>query len=105
MAMQAPIGAFDEEDRAEIEILEHPHPSHRILSMHGSGDIIFCKQCGYWSARVKLRLLAQPCRGLKEGNKSNLLLLECGVMPAPDARVPPHLKFKHQRRGRRKSRW
>ena len=105
MSRQAPGGAFDEHENEVSEILEHPHPSHRIQSMHGGGDIIFCKNCSYWSARTKLRLLSEPCRGLKDGNKSKLRLLECGVQPGPDARVPPHLKIKHQRKGRRRSRW
>ena len=43
MSRQAPGGAFDEHEKDDLEIFELPHPSHRIQSMHGGGDIIFCK--------------------------------------------------------------
>ena len=106
MAMQAPPSAFDEQDLEESIIAEHPHQSHRINALHGNNQIIFCKQCGHWSASSRLKLLAKPCSGLKGSNRSDLRLLECGVMPARYAKIPTHLKKVHATRGRRrKSRW
>jgi len=107
LAWQAPIGAFDENERGEVSPLMSPHASHRILALQGGGNTIYCKQCGYWSSRVKLRHLANPCVGLQTGNRSTLRLLECGIMPAPKANIPANLKLRHgcSHRRRRKSRW
>ena len=106
MAMQAPPSDFNDQDFEVSIIAEHPHQSHRIIALHGRSQIIFCKNCSHWSASSRLKLLAKPCSGLKGGNRSNLRLLECGVMPAKKATIPMHLKKVHARRGRRrKSRW
>ena len=105
MARQPPAGAFEEDEWVAEDPIIHPHASHRISALHGSSETIFCKRCGYWSSKASLRLLAEPCQGLKEGSKSTLRLLECGVMPGPEALIPPHLKKRHGRKGRRKSRW
>ena len=106
MAMQAPPSAFNDQDFEVSSIAEHPHQSHRIIALHGQSQTIYCKNCGHWSASSRLKLLARPCSGLKGGNRSNLRLLECGVMPAKMAKIPAHLKKVHAMRGRRrKSRW
>ena len=100
MAHQDHMGAFacDEGEAGEIVM---PHATHRILALNRASDTIYCKQCGCWAARVKLKLLASPCRGLQPGSKSTLRLLECGVLPGPTARIPPQLV----KRRRRKARW
>ena len=106
LAMQAPAGAFAENERDEVGEFDLPHSSHKILALQGEGDTIYCKRCGCWSAKVKLRHLASPCLGMKAGNKSSLRLLECGVMPSPGATIPSHLKLRYgSRQRRRKSRW
>ena len=64
MAMQAPVAAFDIEERSEVGHFNLPHESHKIIALHGGGGTIYCKRCGYWSAKLKLKLLAEPCRGL-----------------------------------------
>ena len=105
MARQPPPGAFEDDEWVTDDPITHPHASHRIVTLHGDSDTIFCKSCGYWSARASLKLLAKQCQGLKEGSKSKLRLLECGVRPGPEAVIPSHLKKRHGRKGRRKSRW
>ena len=53
-------------DLAEGELNPHslmaacslPHASHRILELHGCNETIYCKTCGKWSARKKLKGLA-----------------------------------------------
>ena len=102
LSRQAPMGAFTAEEMLETGVIEHPHPSHSILALNGQNDTIYCKRCSWWSSRCKLRLLATPCLGLIAGNKSQLRLLQCGVMPSPTARTPPHLRFQ---KGRRRRRW
>ena len=104
LSWQAPTGTFAADEWIEAGLIEHPDPSHRIVALHGQSDTIFCKRCGWWSARAKLRLLATPCQGLKDGDRSSLRLLECGVMPSPGAKVPQHFKKVHARKGRRR-RW
>ena len=104
LAMQPPSGAFVGEVETDIGPIQSPHPSHRILALEGSSSTIYCRQCGAWSARTKLRHLAARCTPLKDGSRHNLRLLQCGVMPAPFANIPSHLKKVHRRRGR-KSRW
>ena len=107
MAMQPPSGAFDEDEWTEPGHIINPHPSHRIAALHGKEGTIFCKRCGCWASKVGLRLLAEPCHCLKESSKHTLRLLECGVMPSLEARIPAHLKLRHASRGRRgrKARW
>ena len=106
MAKQPPAGAFDEDEWTEPGTIVNPHPSHRIAALHGKGETIFCKNCGCWASKVSLKLLAEPCHGLRVGSKHTLRLLECGVMPSLVARIPPHMKLRHTKRGRRrKSRW
>ena len=104
LAMQPPPGAFGENEDHDIGPISNPHPSHRILALEGSSSTIYCRNCGAWAARAKLRLLAGVCTPLKNGNRHNLRLLQCGVMPAPLAKIPSHLKKVHRRRCRR-SRW
>ena len=87
-------------DSTSVASGQMPHPSHHIAVMPYS-DVIYCKGCACWSQRTKLRGLESRCSGLKEGNASTLRLLQCGVKPAPLARLPPQLK----KRRARKSRW
>ena len=102
LSMQAPLSAFDESELEGSYIAEHPHQSHRIVALNGQGSTIFCKRCGHWSSKSKLRLLAQECPGLQTGMRSTLRLLECGVVPAHGAKLPSHLKKVHTRFGRRR---
>ena len=104
LAMQPPPGAFGEDERHEVGPITNPHPSHRIIALKGSSSTIYCRNCGAWAARERLQLLAAACAPLKVGNRHNLRLLQCGVMPSPSAKIPSHLKQVHRRRGRR-SRW
>ena len=67
---------------------ERPHTSHEIHHLLNNEDIIFCKCCSAWSARLKLKSLLKPCEGLKDGNRSRLKLLNAGVPPYPGARMP-----------------
>ena len=55
LSRQAPIGTFALDERIDTGPIEHPDPSHRIVALHGQSDIIFCKRCGWWSARATLR--------------------------------------------------
>ena len=78
-----------------------PNPSHHITVMQVSRDIIYSKACACWSLRSKLKGLAGRCVGLKSGNASTIRLLQCGVKPEPEARLPP----RQVKRRHRKSRW
>ena len=104
LAMQPPPGAFGGEVELDTGQIQNPHSSHRILGFEGNSSTIYCRNCGAWAARAKLRLLAGRCTPLKEGNRHNLRLLQCGIMPAPLARIPAHMRNVRTRRGR-KSRW
>ena len=101
LAMQPPPGAFVGEVELDSGPIQNPHPSHRILALQGSCSTIYCRNCGAWAARAKLRLLAEACKPLQNGSRHSLRLLQCGVMPAPKAHIPPQLLKKR----RRKSRW
>ena len=101
----APTGAFAADEWIEVGPNEQPHSQHKTVARHGPSDTIYCKRCGWWSAKAKLRLLATPCQGLKEGNRSSLRLLECGVMRNPGAKVPPQFKKTRSRKGRTRRRW
>ena len=100
LARQAPYTEEQDDDPAALP-LETPHPSHYIAAMPGNSSVIWCKACACWSLRQKLRGLAIGCKGLKVGNRSTLRLLQCGVIPKQNARLPPsEVKIR-----RRKSRW
>ena len=71
-----------------IEADERPHASHEILTLQNNEDIIFCRVCSAWSARLKLKSLLVPCQELKDGNRSRLKLLMAGVAPYPGAKMP-----------------
>ena len=102
LAMSAPSGAFAADEQTEFGEIELPHYSHHNSKLQGGSDTIFCRSCGLWSCRAKLRGLAKRCQGLQRGSKSTLRLLQCGVMPGPHARLPPHMKKVFNRLGRRR---
>ena len=104
LSRQPPSGAFAESERGYEGTIVNPHPSHYIKALHGDNDTMCCKSCGCWASKVKLRLLAVPCRGIKDGNKSTLRLLECGIMPTVGATILAHLKKRHGGQGK-KCRW
>ena len=79
-----------------------PHPTHRIVELHGDATTIYCKQCSAWSSRIALRSLSAPCHGLLKGGKSQLRLLQCGVRPGPGAKLPAHLRMP---KGKRRKKW
>ena len=106
LSMQPPVGAFDVSEQGEICHFQHPHLSHKIVALNGQSSVIYCRHCGSWSARDRLRHLGLPCLKLKDGNRHKLRLLQCGIMPKPEARIPSHLKLRYGRAGRRrKNRW
>ena len=88
ISAQPELGDGDAKREGCTAHFELPHPSHRIVSLHGSISTIFCKACSGWSSRTKLKLLGSPCTGLKAGNHSQLRLLECGVLPLAGAKLP-----------------
>ena len=101
MANQTEIGGSQSDYLSQVASCQAPHPSHHITAMAQSRDVNFCRVCACWSLRLKLRGLASRCEGLKAGKASTLRLLQCGVRPAPEARLPPqHVKIR-----RRKCRW
>jgi hypothetical protein len=104
LARQPPSGALEVDEWSFDGPITNSHSSHRIVALHGNSDTIFCKNCSCWASKVKLRLLATPCQGIRVGSKSTLRLLECGVLPIAGAKLPAHLKKRHGRRGRR-CRW
>ena len=90
LAMQPPtmIHSDVNESLPDIQQHERPHTSHEIQTLQNDNDIIYCKVCSAWSARLKLKRLRQPCEGLKNGNRSMLKLLNAGVAPLPGAKMP-----------------
>ena len=106
LSNQTEFGASWKDDDGIAENFEEvpkhqvPHPSHHISYMANS-EVIFCRACACWSLRSRLRGLEERCTGLKEGSASTLRLLQCGVQPAPGARLPPRCR----KRRARKSRW
>ena len=99
MANQDFVGSFGKEE-GEHGAVELPHQSHYINVMAGISDLIFCKVCSCWSLRSKLRGLAVRCKGRTDSCKSTIRLLECGVQPAPLARIPPQFVKKRRKRAR-----
>ena len=100
LSRQAPVAAFELEERTDLGEFQIPHFTHRILALNGNSDTIYCKACGWWSSRLRLRGLALRCQGLHEGNRSSLRMLECGVVPGLNAKIPPHLTKRRQRESR-----
>ena len=103
------LAAQPEIGDGEIDIAGHgaafalPHPTHRIVTFQGDDTTIFCKYSGWSSrSRTRLKLLNKPCLALKEGNRSQLRLLECGILLAPGAWLPPK---ELKPRARRRKRW
>ena len=101
LARQAEKIEDDSDEEVAAVPFQTPHASHHIAALHGSERVIWCRSCAAWSLSERLRGLARPCRGLKEGSRHTLRLLQCGVRPGPNARIPPqHIKMR-----RRKGRW
>ena len=98
ICLQPELGDGDPDDIGLLAHFDLPHLSHRILELPRNDRIIFCKYCSAWSSRLKLRKLLQPCEGLKAGNRSQLRILQSGLMPGPGVRLPPNLKrYRKQR--------
>ena len=100
LSKQVEANTGDSDDDVAAVPLQSPHPSHHITTLASSKEVIWCKACACWSLRSKLRGLAARCEGMKLGKRSSLRLLQCGVMPAPKARIPPALLKKRARKGR-----
>ena len=100
LSKQVPLHRDVNDDNVLLP-LQTPHPSHWITTMNGDSNVIWCKSCGCWSLSQKLRGLAEGCKGLAVGQRSTLRLLQCGVRPGPNARLPP----KDVKVRRRKGRW
>ena len=79
----------------------NPHPSHDIQTLASETNIIWCRRCVAWSKNVKLKALAKPCHGLLDGSKTQLRLLQVGLVPRAGVRMPKHLS-KTYARGRRR---
>jgi hypothetical protein len=87
------------------------HPSHVMAATRTTGHI-YCLRCAARSATGRLRLLAVECQGLKQGNTSNLRLLQSDVPPAKGAVLPGFAVRHNRKRGspsdggpRRKRAW
>ena len=81
---------------------QKPHPSHDIAFLHKHPGIIWCRRCAAWSKNVKLKALGLECQGLKEGNRTQLRLLQCGIAPYSGVRMPRHLSRVFERGRRRR---
>ena len=98
LALQPELGDGDLDADGPAAHFELPHHSHSILELQGNSQTIFCKRCSWWSSRIRLRGLAHPCLGLKQGNKSQLRILLAGLRPGPGVRLPPRfLKNAHHK--------
>ena len=81
---------------------QKPHASHDIASLHNHPGIIWCRRCAAWSKNVKLKALGSICQGLKDGNRTQLRLLQCGIAPYAGVRMPRHLSRVFERGRRRR---
>ena len=88
LAAQLDLGDKEGSTAGRTDAYDLPHPSHQIWSLHVDYSTIFCNQCGSWSARTLLKGLALLCQRIKDGTKSQLRLLQCGIRPASGARLP-----------------
>ncbi len=100
LAEQAELPCSYDETESIPAPCELPHVSHHITQLEGNSEVIWCKVCGHWSQRAKLRNLAVGCEGLKSGLAATMRLLQCGVRPAPKATIPPRLLKKRRKKGR-----
>ncbi len=66
------------------------HASHEARKAPRA-ELIFCANCGAWSAGHKARGLTLPCRG-PVGHRGNLRLLNLGIAPVRGARIPAAFK-------------
>ena len=78
----------------ESAVGHNPHHSHDTTYLANHPNIIWCRTCAAWSLRTKLKKLKTECEGFKNGNKSQLRLLQCGIAPFAGVRMPAHLSRK-----------
>ncbi len=89
-----------------VEPAEAPsyHATHDLATARGL-EIAYCRRCGAWSHMLgrRPRMLAKECRGregmIRSNRRSTIRLLELGIYPSADARIPK--QFKVGRRGSR----
>ena len=102
MKLQPELGDGDLDEAGLVAHFELPHASHHIRELHNDHSTIFCNSCSGWSSRLLLRNLLKPCQGLKDGNRSQLRLLQAGLMPGKGVRLPPRLKKRRNKWWHRK---
>jgi len=81
---------------------QKPHASHDVTSLQNHAGIIWCRRCAAWSQSVKLKALGKVCEGLKDGNKTQLRLLQVCIAPYAGVRMPRHLSRVFERGRRRR---
>ena len=65
------------------------HASHTLKKVHSHPEALYCTRCGAYNNGGPLRTLKAKCSGvLAPAHASQHRLLECGIMPAPGARLP-----------------
>ena len=82
--------------------IQKPHASHDVTSLQNHAGIIWCRRCAAWSQSVKLKALGKVCEGLKDGNETQLRLLQVGIAPYAGVRMPRHLSRVFERGRRRR---
>ena len=87
---EEPSGIFADEDV--------PHFTHELKRMISDPNVLFCNRCGLWSKDLRHSRLHLECAlPIKPGNKRSLRLLQHGIKPTKDARMPielQNLKFR-----------
>ena len=65
------------------------HASHTLQKVHSHPEALYCTRCGAYNNGGPLRTLKAKCSGvLAPAHAAQHRLLECGIMPAPGARLP-----------------
>ena len=97
LALQPELVSSQANSTSSSSTTSGPHHTHDITHLANDATIIYCRVCSAWSLRSKLKCLKSVCQGLKDGNRSRLRLLQCGVAPYPGAKMPSHLSRVHCR--------
>ena len=100
------LGPNEEEkvDKDSIDFGKYatPHPTHDVQALSSHIDIIYCRRCAAWAKNARLKSLAKPCEGLKDGNKGQLRKLQLGLVPLSGVTIPAHLRRTFARGRRRR---
>ena len=98
MKLQPELGDGDLDEAGPVAHFELPHASHHIRELQHDHTTIFCKKCSSWSSKLLLRILSKPCGALKDGNRSQLRLLQAGLMLGKGVKLPPNQQRRRKRR-------